>query len=78
MAEPGRIPVPLRLCRGCRRFVRIENEACDFCGADLAALEAAHAGDVAALHAAMDALRAAMAAHAAPLPEREGSGVGES
>ncbi|WHU03311.1 MULTISPECIES: hypothetical protein [unclassified Sphingomonas] len=42
MPEPGRIPVPLRLCRGCQHFVRIENAACDFCGGDLAALEAAH------------------------------------
>lgn len=42
MAEPGRIPVPLRLCRACNHFVRIENADCDFCGADLAALETAH------------------------------------
>lgn len=61
MAEPGRIPVPLRLCRGCRRFVRIENEECDFCGGDLDALEAAHAESVAAVRAATDALRAALA-----------------
>lgn len=61
MAEPGRIPVPLRLCRGCSRFVRIENEACDFCGGDLAALEAAHAASVAEIGAATAALRAALA-----------------
>lgn len=62
MAEAGRIPVPLRLCRGCRRFVRIENADCDFCGADLAALEAVHAAHLAEMRAAADALRAALAA----------------
>ena len=62
MPEPGRIPVPLRLCRGCRRFVRIENETCDFCGGDLAGLEAAHARTVSEIRAATAALRAAMAA----------------
>ena len=61
MAEAGRIPVPLRLCRGCRHFVRIENELCDFCGGDLAALEAAHAENVAEIRAVTAALRAAMA-----------------
>ena len=61
MAEAGRIPVPLRLCRGCRRFVRIENADCDFCGGDLAALEAAHATSVAEVRVAADALRAALA-----------------
>ena len=62
MAEAGRIPVPLRLCRGCRHFVRIENELCDFCGGDLAALEAAHAESVAEIRAVTAALRAAIAA----------------
>lgn len=61
MAEPGRIPVPLRLCRGCSHFVRIENQACDFCGGDLAALEAAHVASVAEIGAATAALRAALA-----------------
>jgi hypothetical protein len=60
MPEPGRIPVPLRLCRGCRRFVRIENERCDFCGGDLAALEAAHAQSASEVRAAIASLRAAM------------------
>lgn len=60
MPEAGRIPVPLRLCRGCRRFVRIENEHCDFCGGDLAALEAEHAAGIAEVRAATDALRAAL------------------
>jgi hypothetical protein len=62
MPEAGRIPVPLRLCRGCRRFVRIENADCDFCGADLAALEGAHAANLAEMRVAADALRAALAA----------------
>jgi hypothetical protein len=61
MAEAGRIPVPLRLCRGCQQFVRIENELCDFCGGDLAALEAAHAEGVAEIRAVTAALRAALA-----------------
>ncbi|MGH6615720.1 hypothetical protein [Sphingomonas sp.] len=61
MSESGRIPVPLRLCRGCRRFVRIENELCDFCGEDLAALEAAHAANAAEIRALTEALRAAIA-----------------
>ena len=60
MPEAGRIPVPLRLCRGCRRFVRIENENCDFCGGDLAALEAAHASNTEDVRAATTALRAAI------------------
>jgi hypothetical protein len=58
----GRIPVPLRLCRGCHEFVRIENELCDFCGGDLAVLEADHADTAANLHQAMSALRGALAA----------------
>jgi hypothetical protein len=62
MPEAGRIPVPLRLCRGCRRFVRIENADCDFCGADLAALEAAHVANLAEMRVAADALRAALVA----------------
>jgi hypothetical protein len=60
MPEHGRIPVPLRLCRGCREFVRIENEACDFCGCDLAAAEAAHAAEAAELRAVTEALRTAL------------------
>ena len=61
MPEPGRIPVPLRLCRGCRRFVRIENALCDFCGSDLAALESAHAESLIEVRSATAALREAMA-----------------
>ncbi|HEX8263023.1 MAG TPA: hypothetical protein VF547_09130 [Allosphingosinicella sp.] len=63
MAETGRIPVPLRLCRGCRRFVNIDGrEDCVFCGVDLAAAEAEHEANVAEMWRAAEALRAAMAA----------------
>ena len=66
MAEPGRIPVPLRLCRACRRFVNIDGrEDCVFCGADLAAAEAEHAANVAEMRRAAEALRAALAARGA-------------
>ena len=62
MPEHGRIPVPLRLCRACHHFVRIENAACDFCGADLAEHEAAHEADKVALRDATEALRVAVEA----------------
>jgi hypothetical protein len=66
MAETGRIPVPLRLCRGCRRFVKIDGRAdCAFCGADLAAAEAEHEANVAEMHRAADALREALSRHGA-------------
>ncbi|MEP7006572.1 MAG: hypothetical protein ABI810_11360 [Sphingomonas bacterium] len=42
--------------------MRIENELCDFCGGDLAALEAAHAESVVEIRAVTAALRAAIAA----------------
>ena len=61
MPEAGRIPVPLRLCRACHQFVRIENADCDFCGADLAALDATHNANMAAMRGAADALKAALA-----------------
>lgn len=62
MAEPGRIPVPLRLCRGCRRFVHWDERAdCVFCGVDLAAAEAEHEANLAGMRRAADALRAALA-----------------
>lgn len=62
MAESGRIPVPLRLCRGCRQFVRIDGRAdCILCGADLDAGDAAHDADLAELHNAGKALNAALA-----------------
>ncbi|MEA3053268.1 MAG: hypothetical protein QOG72_2171 [Sphingomonadales bacterium] len=62
MAETGRIPVPLRLCRGCRRFVKFDDrEDCVFCGADLAAAEAEHEANVAEMRRAARALREALA-----------------
>lgn len=61
MAEHGRIPVPLRLCRGCKQFVRIDGrEDCAFCGTDLDAADAEHEAAVAEMHQAADALRAAL------------------
>ena len=62
MAEHGRIPVPLRLCRGCRRFVNIDGrEDCVWCGCDLAVAEAEHEANVAEMWRAAEALRAALA-----------------
>lgn len=62
MAESGRIPVPLRLCRGCRRFVCVDGlETCAFCGSDLDAAEAEHEANVMALRQAAQALREALA-----------------
>ena len=61
MAEPGRVPPQLRLCRGCRQFVRLNEENCPFCGGDLDMLQAdydKHVADM--LHAAAE-LREAMA-----------------
>lgn len=61
MAEHGRIPVPLRLCRGCRKFVNLDGrEDCIWCGCDLAAAEAEHETNVAEMWRAAEALRAAL------------------
>jgi hypothetical protein len=61
MAEHGRIPVPLRLCRGCRRFVKFDEQAdCVFCGTDLAAAEAEHEANLAEMRRAAQALRDAL------------------
>lgn len=66
MAEAGRIPVPLRLCWSCRRFVNIDGrEDCAFCGAELDAAQSEHEDAVAEMHRAHEALKAAIAA----LPE---------
>ncbi len=43
---------------------------CDFCGGDLAALEAAHAESVAEIRAATAALRAALQGRLGAAPER--------
>lgn len=62
MAESGRIPVPLRLCRGCRNFVRIDGlEDCAFCGTNLDAAEAEHEANLAEMRQAAQALREALA-----------------
>lgn len=64
MAEHGRIPVPLRLCRGCRRFVKFdERPDCVFCGADLDTAEAEHEANLTEMRRAAEALRAALARH---------------
>ena len=62
MAESGRIPVLLRLCRGCRRFVRLDGqEACVFCGTDLDRAEAEHEANLTEMRRAAQALRDALA-----------------
>ena len=62
MPESGRVPVPLRLCRACRRFVRLDDrEDCAFCGADLDAADAEHEENVAEMRRAAQALRDALA-----------------
>ena len=62
MPESGRIPVPLRLCRACRRFVREDDrEDCAFCGSDLDAADAEHEENVAEMRRAAQALRDALA-----------------
>ena len=61
MPESGRIPVPLRLCRGCRRFVRIDGrEDCAFCGTDLDAAEAEHEANMAEMRRLAQELREAL------------------
>jgi len=62
MADSGRIPVPLRLCRGCRRFVKFDGrQDCVFCGTDLDAAEEKHEANVAEMRRAAQALRKALA-----------------
>jgi hypothetical protein len=60
MAEQGRVAPQLILCRGCRQFVRQEDELCPFCGGDLAALQAAHDAREAEIDRAAAALRAVL------------------
>ena len=65
MAESGRIPVPLRLCRGCRRFVRVDGcESCVFCGANLDIADAEHEANLTEMRQAAEALRKALAERA--------------
>ena len=61
MAEPGRVPPPLRLCRGCRQFVRLSEADCPFCGGDLEMLQADHEKRVAEMRHAAAELREALA-----------------
>jgi predicted amidophosphoribosyltransferase len=60
MAEQGRVAPQLRLCRGCRQFVRHDDSFCPFCGGDLAALQAEHDAREAEVDRAAAALRAAL------------------
>ena len=73
MAEPGRVPPLLRLCRGCRQFVRLNEANCPFCGGDLDLLQADYEKRVADMHHAAAELREAMAR--AGLTDGEG-GIG--
>lgn len=61
MVEQGRVAPRLRLCRGCRQFVRNDHADCPFCGGDLDALEADHDARQAEILRAADALRQALA-----------------
>jgi hypothetical protein len=61
MAEPGRVPPLLRLCRGCRQFVRLNEENCPFCGGDLDLLQADYDQRIADMREAGAELREAMA-----------------
>jgi hypothetical protein len=61
MAERGRVPGALRLCRGCHQFVLPAAVTCRFCGGDLDALERAYQDGQSAIRRAADALKAAMA-----------------
>jgi hypothetical protein len=71
MPESGRIPVPLRLCRGCRRFVRVDGrEDCAFCGTDLDAADAEHEANVLEMRRAAQALREALASLGDPQASR--------
>jgi hypothetical protein len=61
MAESGRVPPLLRLCRGCRQFVRLNEEACPFCGGDLNLLDADYEKRLADMRQAAAELREALA-----------------
>src|SRR5882757_10650961 len=61
MAEPGRVPPLLRLCRGCRQFVRLDEANCPFCGGDLDMLQADYEQRVADMRQALAELREALA-----------------
>ena len=61
MAESGRVPPLLRLCRGCRQFVRMNETDCPFCGGDLDLLQADYDKRVADMRQAAAELREALA-----------------
>ena len=61
MAESGRVPPLLRLCRGCRQFVRANEADCPFCGGDLELLQADYEKRVADMRQAAAELREALA-----------------
>ena len=61
MAEPGRVPPLLRLCRGCRQFVRLNETDCPFCGGDLDMLQADYEQRLADMRHAATELREALA-----------------
>jgi hypothetical protein len=61
MAESGRVPPLLRLCRGCRQFVRLDETDCPFCGGDLELLQADYEQRVADMRQALTELREALA-----------------
>ena len=61
MAESGRVPPLLRLCRGCRQFVRLDEADCPFCGGDLELLQADYEQRVADMRKALAELREALA-----------------
>lgn len=61
MAESGRVPALLRLCRGCRQFVRLDEVNCPFCGGDLDLLQADYEQNLADMHQAAAELREAIA-----------------
>jgi hypothetical protein len=68
MVESGRIPVPLRLCWSCRRFVNIDgHEDCVFCGCDLDSAQAEHEDAVGEMHWGAEALREGLAEHSLQL-----------
>ena len=60
MVESGRVPQPLRLCRGCRQFARLNETNCPFCGGDLDMLEADYEKRVADMRHAAAELREAL------------------
>lgn len=73
MAESGRIPVPVRLCWSCRRFVNIDGrEDCVFCGCGLDSAQKEHEEAVAEMHRAHEALKAVL-----ERMEPDSSGLGD-